>query len=55
MARFRLEQSQTEIYTAQAGLALVGHVVKTFTDMVKQAWSSKLERCPDATGFPISI
>lgn len=37
MARFRLEQSKTEIYTAQAGLALVGHAVNKFTDLVKQA------------------
>ena len=37
MKRFHLEQSKTEIYTPQAGLALIGHAVNKFTDLVKQA------------------
>ena len=39
MKRFHLELSKTEIYTAQAGLALVGQAVNKFTDLVKQARS----------------
>jgi hypothetical protein len=39
MKRFHLEQSATEVYTAHAGLALVGQAVNKFTDLVKQARS----------------
>ena len=37
MARFRIEQSQTETYTPAAGLALVGHCLNQLTSLPKTA------------------
>jgi len=39
MKRFHIEQSETEFYTAHAGLALVGQAVNRYTDLVKAARS----------------
>ena len=37
MKRFHPEQCKSEIYTLRAGLALIGHAVNKFLDLLKQA------------------